>query len=220
MTDLDKALAAARDRLSQYEQTPDNSLEETMAGLDCIESLRDILAALDAARGQAVAWQVTVVDNTGTHDYAKWAGLQAPPAAAVPEEGLRDSVLNSAKFRASCYALVGIVEGIEGLGRNWAANGERLKDTREWVAFYNCVAAMRNRTFNQASAAPAQQPAALAVPDGWQITTDQKLDAIWLHLTGPNGRVSFSVTHGTYRSKTLQEFAAALAERNKENNNE
>ena len=87
---------------------------------------------------------------------------QAPPAA-VPEGGLRDSVLNSAKFRASCYALVGIVEGIEGLGRNWAANGERLKDTREWVAFYNCVAAMRNGTFNQASAEQAP-PAALAVP--------------------------------------------------------
>ena len=46
------------------------------------------IAALDVSLGQAVAWQVTVVDNTGTHDYAKWAGLQAPPAAAVAAENV------------------------------------------------------------------------------------------------------------------------------------
>ena len=109
------------------------------------------------------------------HTYVKHRGMTRAEAALgdllaaldaqVPERGLRDSVLNSAKFRASCYALVKIVEGIEGLGRRWAANGERLKDTREWVAFYNCVAAMRNGTFNQANAEQAQQPAAADVTD-------------------------------------------------------
>lgn len=86
-------------------------------------------------------------------------GPRYSPPTAVPAEGLRDSALNSAKFRASCYALVGIVEGIEGIGRRWATNGERLKDTREWVAFYNSVAAMRNGT---TEAPPA------AVPEGWR----------------------------------------------------
>ena len=106
----------------------------------------------------------------------KEAQQPAPPPAglaAVPEGGLRDSVLNSAKFRASCYALVGIVEGIQGLGRCWAANGERLKDTPEWVAFYNCVAAMRNGTAEPASA--AQAPPAAAASDR---ISDERLRAI------------------------------------------
>lgn len=76
MTDIDKALAAAREALADHWEGATPKLTA--------EALRDLLAALDAAREQAVAWQVTVVDNTGTHDYAKWAGLQAPPAAAVP----------------------------------------------------------------------------------------------------------------------------------------
>jgi hypothetical protein len=71
------------------------------------------------------------------------------PAAAQPERAgggdvSRDSALLSARFRAACYRLVGIVEGVEGMGRRWAANGERLKDTPEWVAFYNAAADMRN----------------------------------------------------------------------------
>ena len=120
--------------------------------------------ALDAALGDTEAdWMIRSAVLGSVQRV--WAAMLAAapaqqPAAAVPEGGLRDSVLNSAKFRASCYALVGIVEGIEGLGRRWAANGERLKDTREWVAFYNCVASMRNGTFDQASAEQAQQPAA------------------------------------------------------------
>lgn len=76
MTDLDKALAAAREAL-QNPDLPGDPVSVAMCDL--------LLAALDAAREQAVAWQVTVVDNTGTHDYAKWAGLQAPPAQPLVE---------------------------------------------------------------------------------------------------------------------------------------
>ncbi len=75
MTDYTQALAAAREAHTYVKHLGMTRAEA---------ALGDLLAALDAARGQAVAWQVTVVDNTGTHDYAKWAGLQAPPAAAVP----------------------------------------------------------------------------------------------------------------------------------------
>ena len=129
------------------------------------------LAALDAAQGEAVA-KVFVPGPlsqevgmsifplpTGRglpHGTKLFAAPQSPPAA-VPSSGLRDSVLNSAKFRASCYALVGIVEGIAGLGRRWAADGERIKDTPEWVEFYNRIAAMRNGTA-EAHPAPVSVP--------------------------------------------------------------
>lgn len=149
-----------------------------------------LLSALDAAQGEAVLGSVqsgSVTIPFWVIDYAQkielfmkvngvdaWAlgGIQSrdlpppqAPPAAVPAEGLRDSALNSAKFRASCYALVGIVEGIAGLGRRWASGGERLKDTPEWVAFYNSVSAMRNGTAEPTSATqappaavPAQEP--------------------------------------------------------------
>ena len=160
-------------------------------------------AAIDAARGEAVAFLYTLEYGSSVADrrvspyrlnypfgvcgadyqrsnedgvsYVRETPLYAaPPAAAVPTpppagiavvpEMGRDSVLNSAKFRASCYTLVGIVEGIQGLGRCWAANGERLKDTREWVAFYNSVSAMRNGNAEPTSA--TQAPPA-AVPAGY-----------------------------------------------------
>ena len=166
MTDYPKALDAARDALDNHDYG-----HEIPAYV-----VRNLLAAIDAARSQAVASVQTITSLAGETRKiivgkaevidalpVGTAVFAAPPAAVVPEGGLRDSVLNSAKFRASCYALVGIVEGIERLGRCWAANGERLKDTPEWVAFYNCVASMRNGTFNQASAEQAQ-PAAAVVP--------------------------------------------------------
>lgn len=114
---------------------------------------------------------------------------QAPPAT-VPAGGLRDSVLNSAKFRASCYALVGIVEGIAGLGRRWASDGERLKDTPEWVAFYNSVSAMRNGTAEPTSATQAPPAAAAAVPEGMVMV--QRADLAALEATD-FGRCVWSV---------------------------
>lgn len=73
-----------------------NNLEQAIASLRlsrgsspaCCNLEADVdalLAAIDAARGEAGWWQITVVDNTGTHDYAKWAGLQASPAALAGE---------------------------------------------------------------------------------------------------------------------------------------
>lgn len=174
MTDYPKALAAAREAHTYVKHRGMTRAEA---------ALGDLLAAIDAQVPSGFAYRYrdalaggTVIRFNSGHEVngsrpieavPYWLGAPpAPvaPAAVVPEGGLRDSVLNSAKFRASCYALVGIVEGIQGLGRCWAANGERLKDTPEWVAFYNCVASMRNGTFNQASAEQAQQPAA-AVPE-------------------------------------------------------
>jgi len=143
-----------------------NAIDRLRAALEAEVKIADrayraSLSEHDDAVLATASYALVILDRAIPDLRAMLAAAPAQqPAAAVPEGGLRDSVLNSAKFRASCYALVGIVEGIEGLGRNWAANGERLKDTREWVAFYNCVASMRNGTFNQASAAPAQQPAA------------------------------------------------------------
>ena len=109
------------------------------------------------------------------------------PAAAVPAGGLRDSVLNSAKFRASCYALVGIVEGIAGLGRRWASDGERLKDTPEWVAFYNSVSAMRNGT-SAKQAPPAAVPAGYdedEIADACMMAevSDSKYEAVITYLS-------------------------------------
>jgi hypothetical protein len=77
----------------------------------------------------------------------------SPPASAG--EGFRDSVLSSARFRAACYKLVGIVEGVE--NRRWAADGERIKDAPEWVAFYNCVSNMRNGVAAPTPPAAAQE---------------------------------------------------------------
>lgn len=51
MTDLDKALAAAREAagMALFDDSP-------KAKHACVEALHDLLAALDAARGDAVAW--------------------------------------------------------------------------------------------------------------------------------------------------------------------
>lgn len=149
MTDIDRAIAAAREATEKWAKALARheflggrySLEVMAAEKLCAETQRDLLAALDAARGdavwqrastilegawidvgedearryeangypvrplyvappaalargEAVAWKITVVDNTGTHDYAKWAGLQAPPAAlAVPADPLSQEAL-------------------------------------------------------------------------------------------------------------------------------
>jgi hypothetical protein len=134
------------------------------------EQVRDINAALAALRagGEPVAtgdndaiWLLSLAasfkdifgDGHAVRELRRIGLAMAPnapsPAAALPEragggEAFRDSALSSARFRAACYRLVGIVEGVEGMGRRWAANGERLKDTPEWVAFYNAAADMRN----------------------------------------------------------------------------
>ena len=51
MADLDRAIAAAREALAR-----DDLRAKPATAIRCVEALRDLLAALDAARGEAVAW--------------------------------------------------------------------------------------------------------------------------------------------------------------------
>ena len=85
MKDLSAAIAAAREALD------DADLNAYGVKVVYASALSDLLAALDAAQGEAVAWKITLADNTGTYDYAQWAGLQAPqapPAKRTPIDEL------------------------------------------------------------------------------------------------------------------------------------
>ena len=186
MKDLSAAIAAAHQSSGKAllaEQAQDReALRQALE--ECFHTQRALLAAIDEAQGKAVllvnaeqladhrvsgmnAVRAGHQDHArGLHTVPLYVAPQAPPDT-VPAKWLRDSALNSARFRARCYALVGIVEGIAGLGRRWASDGERLKDTREWVAFYNSVSAMRNGT---TEAPPAVVPA--NVRERWNIERD------------------------------------------------
>jgi hypothetical protein len=82
--------------------------------------------------------------DTPVGSYKSVDGLQEIYRKATPQSAAREPGGEDAALRVAVDALVGIVERAEGRGRRWAANGERLKDTPEWVAFYN--AALRTRT--------------------------------------------------------------------------
>lgn len=110
MTDLDRAIAAAREALAaadaslQSNAGPKAMLDDHYdACAGCADALRDLIAALDAARGEAVAWccPQTVCDADGYPEESEtpymewgqarpdwqgqWTPLYAAPPAAVPE---------------------------------------------------------------------------------------------------------------------------------------
>lgn len=55
MTDLDRAIAAAREAVQELDGFKHPELADAYLA-HCVGTLRDLLAALDAARGEAVAW--------------------------------------------------------------------------------------------------------------------------------------------------------------------
>lgn len=93
MTDLDKAIAAAREAQARADSLYENEYREAME--DCYHTQRDLLTAIDAAREQAVAWvnaesleRVTDREYVGVvlsrYQYpGDVAVFAAPPAAAV-----------------------------------------------------------------------------------------------------------------------------------------
>lgn len=96
MTDLSAAIAAAREAVQELDGFKHPELADAYLA-HCVGTLRDLLAALDAARGEAVAW-VDEFGNayplsayTGKGDWLDdhkrhWRrAYAAPPAAAVPE---------------------------------------------------------------------------------------------------------------------------------------
>ena len=120
MTDLDRSIAAARKALAaadaslQGNAAPSAMLSEHYdACAGCADALRDLLAALDAARGEAVAWALTMPDGirlvyaseeASRRAEAKWPEAYegcchvplyaAPPAAlAVPVDPLSQEAL-------------------------------------------------------------------------------------------------------------------------------
>lgn len=99
MTDLDKALAALRASINRVDPNspPEISFDALIAVLGASV---DLVAAIDAARGEAVAWyrpseegydsafrDASTVARCNGHDWAGWVPLYAaPPAAAVPTD--------------------------------------------------------------------------------------------------------------------------------------
>ena len=100
MADLHKAEAAAREALVRYEVAKDAGEAATFQAYNCVAHLTVILAALDAARGEAVAWVDSDTLAEVEPQYALRTSLYgrntsgdrvplfaAPPAAlAVPAE--------------------------------------------------------------------------------------------------------------------------------------
>lgn len=95
MTDLDRAIAAAREAL-EFEAPPQFNTHALLRSYR--DTLRDLLAALDAARGQAVAWccPQTICDADGYPEESEtpymewgqarpdWQGQWTPLFAAPP----------------------------------------------------------------------------------------------------------------------------------------
>lgn len=110
MTDLDRAIAAAREALADYEKH-----HHAIGGY----ALRDLLAALDAARGQAVAWRAPnwAFGGEWQYDDEPFVGpdgmpspnnqplFAAPPAAlAVPAGYVPVSALIEAREEVESWA--------------------------------------------------------------------------------------------------------------------
>ena len=186
MTDLDRAIVAAREALSASAIT-DRHYQIT-------DALCDLLAAIDAARGEAVAWIDMEPDGTITSAprlYSDGSGAEvplyaAPPAAAVPASDPPVMEL------IGKYWDLGFTEGKTGVNQADAAD-EVLRQIRR---------------------ALSHQPAA-AVPDGYALVpvepTQGMLDAAGMSIV-PAGKEWLDQSN-------RETWAAMLAAANKENNN-
>ena len=65
MTDLDRAIAGAREALARYENLAECSADYDPCAHEITGKLSDLLAALDAARGEAVATVQTITSLVG-----------------------------------------------------------------------------------------------------------------------------------------------------------
>ena len=124
MTDLDRAIAAAREALAKYDRA--ELLDELKAcAMPSSEALRDLLAALDAARGEAVAWccPQTVCDADGYPEesetpYMEWGQArpdwqgQWTPLFAAPPAALAVPAANVTPMRQPRADLARLVESI------------------------------------------------------------------------------------------------------------
>lgn len=92
MTDIDKAIDAAREALARYQAASDADGATTFQAYNCAAHLADLLAALDAARGQAVG-EAGAMPGTGgftmacfrAEDVPVGTKLYAAPAAERSE---------------------------------------------------------------------------------------------------------------------------------------
>lgn len=100
------------------------------------------LQRFDGDPKSAACWG-TVTLSSGEGD-GRTVPLYTHPAPAQVDEGaVHERIVQQARFRAACYALVELVEGQP--GHRWVnGDGFRLKDAEAWVKFYNTVSDMRN----------------------------------------------------------------------------
>lgn len=130
MTDLSAAIAALR-----AERDANASIGHEPVSWFLVDAA---LTALDAAQGEAVAWKITLADNTGTYDYAQWAGLQAPqapPAAVANVTPLRQPRADLARLvesiNAAVYANGDGLSVTEAIGALELAKLELLKEQEQ-----------------------------------------------------------------------------------------
>lgn len=129
MTDLDRAIAAAREAL-------DN--EAPTAEIDAVRldgAIRDLIAAIDAARGQAVAWMTAGGDVSRSKlwcDERSLGGEPSPIYAAPPAAGRDESLID---IGGECvprwivdYADALTTYFAECGGRSWAIGGVQSRD--------------------------------------------------------------------------------------------
>ena len=101
MTDLHKAEAAAREAESarQAAYKSGDKAEIAAAHARCANTQDNLLAALDAARGEAVAWVDVADAESGPYEFhgieklpaGKHHLFSAPPAALAVPEGVREA---------------------------------------------------------------------------------------------------------------------------------
>lgn len=96
------------------------------------------------------------------HQYARDYAAALAQTAGVPD---RKTLFEQAEVLSACYRLKDLVEGV-GCERWQNANGFRLKDTQQWVEFYNVVTRMQRLEYPPAAAPSASGVHPDALPDG------------------------------------------------------
>lgn len=138
-------------------------------------------------------------------DAIRWNALSQ--TAGVPD---RKTLFEQAEVLAACYRLKELVEGV-GCERWQNANGFRLKDTQQWVEFYNVVTRMQRLEY-PTPAAPAASGGEVASPSLKQIVPAEKRN--YLDDNGNPHSIedeAYSLGWNACRSATLKAIANSEA---------
>ena len=112
--------------------------------------------------------------------------------AGVPD---RKTLFEQAEVLAACYRLKDLIEGA-GCERWQNANGFRLKDTQQWVEFYNVVNRMQRLEYPPAAAPAASGVHPDALPDGTlSKSTAKRVEALASASVGRMTMAEYTTGH-------------------------